>query len=265
MDARRLFGGEIHFGPHAPRLRTKESNWNQVRRWNRQAPTSEFAGQKGFWPVFCASLADMFDNAVDPAWRADFWHLVKECSNLTFLILTKRVGNIPQMLPSDWGGGYPNVWLGVTIVNQDEANRDIQRLLSIPACKHFLSMEPLLGEVDLVSAGWLEKHDYMGTPKSSIDWVIVGGEAHEGARPMNASWVSGLKGQCEMAGVPFHFKQWGEWHPVKEIEDAPGSIFHRFDDGSWVRRNGAKSNGCAIDGVEVKQWPMGQSIRGNCP
>ena len=256
LDARRIFQGEIHFGPRAPRLRTSDSNWNQVRRWNRQAQDAEFAGQKGFWPVFCASLADIFDNEVDPSWRADFWALVKECSNLTFLVLTKRIGNAAKMLPADWGDGYPNVWIGATVVNQDEADRDIPRLLALPAAKRFLSMEPLLGSVDLVTQGWLEKTDCMGAPKPGLDWVIAGGESTDEARPMHPVWAESLHQQCGMAGVPFLFKQWGEWRPAPEIIGARGSLFHRFEDGVWVQKYGTKSNGCSLAGREVKQWPI---------
>jgi protein gp37 len=237
-------------------MRTSAGNWNQIRRWNRQAPESQFAGQKGFWPVFCASLADIFDNEVDPDWRTDFWTLVKECNNLTFLVLTKRIGNAAKMLPPDWGKGYPNVWIGATVVNQEEADRDVPRLLAVPAGKRFLSMEPLLGPVDLVIPAWLEKCDCMGTPKPGVDWVIVGGESRDAARPMHPEWVLDLRRQCEMADVPFLFKQWGEWRPAPEIAEASGSLFHRFEDGAWAQKDGTNNTGCALAGEEIKQWPL---------
>lgn len=229
MDARKVFGGSTHFGARVPRLRTKEANWNQVRKWNKQATESEFAGRKGFWPVFCASLADVFDNEVPTAWRNDFWKLVRECPNLTFQVLTKRIGNVANMLPPDWGDGYPNVWLGVTIVNQTEADRDIPNLLAISAAKRFLSMEPLLGPVSLPFARlaeWNAIADQNDQPwaKSALDWVVVGGESGPNARPMHPAWVQSLRDQCADNGVPYLFKQWGEWVPRS-------NCYHTFEDG----------------------------------
>ena len=224
LDSRKVFGGAVHFGARVPRMRTKPANWNQVKRWNRQAPKSEFAGIRGFWPVFCASLADVFDNEVDTAWRDDFWALVRECPNLTFQVLTKRIGNVAKMLPPDWGTGYPNVWLGVTIVNQDEADRDIHKLLAVPATKRFLSMEPLLGPVDL-TLGMNATAPGATDGGPQIDWVIVGGESGPNARPMHPQWIRNIRDQCVVANVPFLFKQWGEWVPRH-------SCYHTFEDGT---------------------------------
>lgn len=226
------FTGGYHWGPGAPRRRTSAANWRNPLRWNREAATS------GTRPrVFCASLADVFDNAVDPAWRHDLWALIGATPNLDWMLLTKRPGNIAKMLPGDWGAGYPNVWLGCTVVDQDEADRDIPKLLAVPAAVRFLSMEPLLEPVDLESAwhgetaldaecwgdcAWCDK----GFPplhncqrgngdwergRSGLDLVIVGGESGPGARPMHPDWARSLRDQCVAAGVAFHFKQWGEW------------------------------------------------------
>src|SRR6185369_15130279 len=107
LDAQRLsksLGGATkahpisHWGHGAPRYRTKEANWNQVRRWNRQAPGTTFAGRRGFWPVFCSSLADVFDNEVPDQWRSDLWDLIEETPNLSWLLVTKRIGNAARML-----------------------------------------------------------------------------------------------------------------------------------------------------------------------
>ena len=138
------FTGGTHWGPGAPRRLTSRANWNLPVRWNADA------AKAGTRPrVFCASLADVFDNAVDLQWRADLFNLISITPNLDWLLLTKRPGNIAKMLPATWGDGYPNVWLGCTIVNQEEADRDIPKLLAVPAAVRFLSMEPLLGPVDL--------------------------------------------------------------------------------------------------------------------
>lgn len=138
--------GLVKWGAHEARRRTSAANWEKPLKWNRQA------GEAGIRrKVFCASLADVFDNhrSIQPAWRDDLWALIRATPHLDWLLLTKRPGNISRMLPPDWGDGYPNVWLGCTIANQEEADRDIPKLLAIPAAIRFISAEPLLGPVDL--------------------------------------------------------------------------------------------------------------------
>lgn len=204
----------IHWGPGAPRHRTSESNWNLPRKWNRQA---EASGQP--WRVFCASLADVFDNEVPPAWRWDLFDLIRETQHLTWMILTKRIGNAEEMLPGGWYchgapwdarclGPYPNVWLGITVVNQEEADRDIPKLLAVPAAVRWLSCEPLLGPLDL------RRYLVDRRPESPrVDWVIVGGESGKDARPMRQSWALDVRNDCRSHSVPFHFKQWGGARP----------------------------------------------------
>ena len=218
------FTGGYHWGPGAPRRRTSAANWRNPLRWNREAAAS------GTRPrVFCASLADVFDNAVDPAWRHDLWALIAATPNLDWMLLTKRPGNIAKMLPPDWGNGYPNVWIGCTVVNQEEADRDIPKLLSVPARVRFLSMEPLLGPVDLTldglscapcphcadgstdpETGLVDCPRCDGTGKGdevALDLVIVGGESGPHARPMHPDWARSLRDQCVAAGVAFFMKQ----------------------------------------------------------
>lgn len=133
----------VPWGPHAERRRTAASSWQLPRRWNRRAAR---AGIR--YRVFCASLADVFDKAVPPEWRADLFALIRETPYLDWLLVTKRIGNAAAMIEA--AGGMPdNVWLGATIVNQAEADRDIPKLLATPAPVRFLSMEPLLGPVNL--------------------------------------------------------------------------------------------------------------------
>ena len=144
---KRFNGGTApNWGPGAPRRRTSPANWRKPLAWQRDAVAT------GTRPrVFCASLADVFDNAVDPQWRLDLAALILATPDLDWLLLTKRIGNIAAMLPADWGTGWRNVWrnvwLGCTVVNQVEADRDIPKLLAVPAVVQFLSMEPLLGPV----------------------------------------------------------------------------------------------------------------------
>lgn len=193
------FGGH-RWGPHAHRTRTK--TWGNPIKWNRQA---EWATDRP--RVFVASLADVFDNhkSIEPAWRRELWALIRQCPYLDFLLLTKRPQNISRYLPDDWNGGYQNVWLGCTVENQTEADRRIPHLISVPAVVHFLSMEPLQGPVDL--------RDYI----RDIEWVIVGGESGPQYRPSHPDWFRGLRDQCDIAGVPFLFKQW-EGRNQKEIK-----------------------------------------------
>ncbi|WP_156438002.1 DUF5131 family protein, partial [Burkholderia sp. BDU5] len=148
------FGGGAapNWGAGAPRRRTSAANWRKPLAWN--AAHADFFAEHGRRQrVFCASLADVFDNAVDPAWRRELFDLIELTPNLNWLLLTKRIGNVFEMVARarthDWLAGRDNVWLGATIVNQAEADRDIPKLLAVPAPVRFLSMEPLLGPVDL--------------------------------------------------------------------------------------------------------------------
>ena len=141
----RFHGGE-NWGPKAPRRRTSAQNWNKPRRWNREAEafhTTHGRRQR----VFCASLADVFDNAVDPAWRADLFDLIRATPNLDWLLLTKRPQNMVRMLPDDWGDGWAHVWLGTSAGSQKTADTNIPALLATPAAVRFVSAEPMLGPV----------------------------------------------------------------------------------------------------------------------
>jgi len=222
------------WGAGQPRSRTK--TWGDPVKWNKQADAF-FAAHGRRQQVFCASLADVFDNEVDSAWRDDLFALIASTPNLDWLLLTKRIGNVGNMLPVpfDFDKHYPNVWLGATIVNQAEADRDIPKLLAVPAAQRFLSMEPLLGPVDLtnVSPPTVEGQIWHGIDtitsanrdlRGCIDWVIVGGESGPNARPMHPDWARSLRDQCQAAGVPFLFKQWGEWTPGENVERQRGTI-----------------------------------------
>lgn len=212
------------WGPGMPRVRTTPANWRQPLKWNAQAQAE---GRR--FRVFCASLADVFDNEVDPQWRADLFDLIAATPHLDWLLLTKRIGNVGNMLPVpfDFDRHFPNVWLGATICNQKEADRDIPKLLAVPAAKRFLSIEPLLGPVSLrwlpafpENAPTTAQHPSGNTNHLDglrrLDWVIVGGESGHGARPMHPDWARSLRDQCAEAGVPFMFKQWGEWEIASE-------------------------------------------------
>lgn len=222
---------KVEWGAHGVRVRTSINNWHEPLRWN--ARHQRFFAEHGRRQrVFCASLADVFDNAVPDEWRDDLWRLIAQTPNLDWLLLTKRIGNVGSMLPIpfDFERVYPHVWIGATIVNQAEADRDIPKLLGTPAAVRFLSMEPLLGPVDLSrhlwkccglrvpghpGDGWMQPPDPPeccgDVEPTGLHWVIVGGESGPGARPMHPHWARSLRDQCAAAGVPFLFKQWGEW------------------------------------------------------
>lgn len=243
------------WGPGAPRVRTSAANWKHPERWNRepfwQCENCRWRGDDrevkkgGHCPgcaygvlaparrrVFCASLADVFDNEVDPAWRAELFALIANTPNLDWLLLTKRIGNVASMIAAPGMqkcGLPPNVWLGATICNQAEADRDIPKLLATPASVRFLSIEPMLGQVDLYAAIPCDHETGIQCPDTGawecsrcerqtavehlegLDWVICGGESGPHARPMHPDWARSLRDQCADASVPFLFKQWGEW------------------------------------------------------
>ncbi|MDP4022956.1 DUF5131 family protein [Methylobacterium sp. NEAU 140] len=118
--------GGSHWGAGSPRRLVKD--WSGPRKWNAAA---EHTGERPW--VFCASMADVFDNEAPPEWRNRLWSLVRECRNLRWQFVTKRIGNAPKMLPDDWAENFGHCGLLATIVNQEEADRDIPKLLTTPA------------------------------------------------------------------------------------------------------------------------------------
>lgn len=184
------------WGKGAPRHRTTKPYWRQPLKWDREA-----AEQQLFWPVFCASQADVFDNEVDPAWRTDLWEVIRNTPHLTWQLVTKRVSNIPEMLPADWDTGYKNVWLLATVVTQAEYERDWGRLSRIPAHRRGLSIEPQIEEIDIT---W--------NPVSMFpDWIICGGESMQQGqcRPFDVNWAEKLRVDCHIHDIAFFMKQLG--------------------------------------------------------
>ena len=230
----------VAWGAGQQRRRTSDANWKLPDQWQRQA--AEFQAQHGRRRrVFCASLADWLDNEVPDGWLVDLLHLVHTTPDLDWLLLSKRIGNWRTQVTHaagmaalaagrrrwpglaewicDWLDGKPprNVWLGSTVVDQNEADRDVPKLLHVPAAVRFLSIEPMLEAIDLARAGalWTDMTgrvvDAPARGLRGIDWVICGGESGPKARPMHPDWPRSLRDQCAAAGVPFLFKQWGEW------------------------------------------------------
>jgi len=273
-NARFAGGQAVNWGPGAPRRRTSAANWRKPLAWNA-AHEAFFAEHGRRQRVFCASLADVFDNAVDAEWRQDLANLILATPNLDWLLLTKRIGNVEKLVDGGVFRQLSNVWLGASIVNQLEADRDIPKLLALPARVRFLSMEPLLGPVDLYP--FLEPSMHEGVDMPGLDWVIVGGESGPQARPMSIQWARELRDQCDRAAVPFLFKQWGEWAPagMKPSETAGRFAFGDYDDDRArfvqtdhyprafdrfgarcvLERVGKKTAGRLLDGVQHDGFP----------
>jgi protein gp37 len=267
-DAKRHASSRILWGVDAERREFSEKHWNEPLKWNAHAAK---AGQRH--RVFCASMADVFDKNAPAGARERLWGLIKATPNLDWLILTKRIGNAASMLPADWDDGYENVWLGISIVNQEEADRDIPKLLRTPAYLRWLSMEPLLGPVDILrylNARGVHCQDvcpdtrYVNDEEVStyvanletiplcprcgesaswtgydpcIDWVVAGGESGPMSRPMHPQWPLDIRDQCVSADKPFVFKQWGEWEAA-ELGPPPGLKPAEADRYHLVARSG---------------------------
>ena len=189
--------GRVQWGSGEDRQRTSEANWRKPLAWNRAAAAS---GKRPF--VFCASLADVFDNEIDDRWRADLFALIENTPNLIWLLLTKRIGNVLKM--TDPARGNPclprNVAIGATMVSQDEYDRDRIKLWEVKKASEpvftFGSFEPLLGPVVI--------DDY------APDWIIAGGETDQGthkARYAEPAWFRALQRESFVRDRAFFMKQ----------------------------------------------------------
>lgn len=246
-DARGLQRQETRWGAHAGRTRTSPANWRKPLAWDRAAAA---AGERH--RVFCASLADVFDNhaSILPEWRDDLWALIRATPHLDWMLLTKRPGNIAKMLPEDWGRGYPNVWLGCTVVNQEEADRDVVKLFEVPAAVRFLSMEPLLGPIKIFDNSRGPDPDSL-----LLNLIIVGGESGPGARPMHPDWARSLRDQCVAAGAAFHFKQWGEWGHALHMPGVEAVSAAAAKNGHWAHPHRYRIHGGPEDGQCFESLP----------
>jgi protein gp37 len=220
-DAGRFAPNMTLWGVDAERRTFGDKHWAEPLRWDARAREALAAAirNKTERPrrprVFCASMADVFDKNAPEFERARLWRLIVATPYLDWLLLTKRIGNAWKMLPPEWVDSLAprmpdNVWIGATVINQEEADRDAPKLLALPARVRFLSIEPMLGPVDVSFAmPWRTTQD--GLLNRSLDWIIAGGESGPHARPAHPDWFRSLRDQCATAGVPFLFKQWGEW------------------------------------------------------
>jgi protein gp37 len=152
--------------------------------------------------IFVCSWSDFFIEDAD-FWRDEAWEIIRRNPQHIFLLLTKRIERVEMCLPDDWGEGYPNVWLGVSVANKDEVYR-LPLALEIPAALHFISAEPLVGEIEIF------EYLYKGGFRPGYKWVIVGGESGVGTewRDLKIEWVDKTYQDCQNADVAFFFKQW---------------------------------------------------------
>ena len=227
--------GLVQWGNN-PRRRTTENNWKKPVKWNAEA--NAFKRDHGHRPrEFCASLADVFDNQVPLAWRRDFFALIAECDRLDWLVLTKRPQNILRMLPSDWGDGYQNVWLGMTAEDQPHFDQRWKHLQKIPAAIKFISYEPALGSLRLPTHGPLP------------NWLISGGESGGGARPVKHRWIRDVIADCREHGVAVFHKQWGSYRNNPLVVKRGMTI----DEAKKLDKFG--KGGGLVDGKLVREFP----------
>ncbi len=187
-----VFGYEAS-GERKPLRTFGDKHWSEPVKWDRDAQQAGVRRR-----VFCASMADVFDDHPDTApLRARLFALIRSTPHLDWQLLTKRPENITRMLPDDWGDGYPNVWLGTSVEHGKTADR-VMVLRGIPARVRFLSCEPLVGALTL------NPEDLSG-----IHWAIIGGESGHGARLMEPDWVDSLLADFKRAGVVPFMKQTG--------------------------------------------------------
>lgn len=197
------------WGDQNARMRTVATNWKKPFKWNREAYDNKTRKK-----VFCASLADIFDDheSILPEWRAKLWKMIKLTTNLDWLLLTKRPENIVKFLPEDWGDGYPNVWLGISVENQERANERIPILSQIPAKIRFMSCEPLLGEIRFNVPNLMFGSEYGFMPYvHNFHWCIIGGESGpvDKIRKLNPKDCEKLINDCDIHIIKVFFKQLG--------------------------------------------------------
>jgi protein gp37 len=246
--------------------------------------------------IFVNSTSDLFHEDVPFDFILGVWNTMALSPQHTYQILTKRARRMLGFFEwlkegmrerglDEWEKGaevLKNVWLGVSVENQGAADERIPLLLQVPAAVRFLSCEPLLGSLDLSPYLFASGSDGEPAPRNEpplpcLHWIIAGGESGPGARPMHPDWARALRDQCQAAGVPFFFKQWGEWAPVydRDIEDPDWRrcdiIKARTPKGQWLNlaggqgfhgdrvvrmgRVGKKAAGRLLDGVEWNEYP----------
>jgi protein gp37 len=172
--------------------------------------------------IFVCSMGDLFHEKIHESWIMSVLAIQEDAPQHTYIWLTKRPERMREVILKLDLPVLENIWLGVTVCNQKEAEEKIPILFQTPAAVRFVSIEPMLGPVDFGS-DQLTKHWGPG-----LDWVIVGGESGPGARPMHPDWVRSARDQCAAAGVPFLFKQWGGCNKKKAGRMLDGKVHDEY-------------------------------------
>ncbi|AMO36703.1 DUF5131 family protein [Thauera humireducens] len=248
-------------------VRTHADRLDQPLRWRRPRR------------IFVNSMSDLFHPDVSDEFIEEVFAVMALAKQNVFQVLTKRPDRMREhpifshsgtclwvgvrqaaerlfgVDPGPMDKALPNVWLGVSVEDQAAADERIPLLLDTPAAVRWISAEPLLASINLA------EHGLHGGP-GQLDWVVVGGESGPKARPMHPAWARSLRDQCAAAGVPFLFKQWGEWAP-----DAAHGIAYEGVCCNWggdydnaVERVGKKLAGRLLDGVLHDGYPVASVI-----
>jgi protein gp37 len=268
--------------------------------------------------IFVCSMTDLFGEFHSDEWLDKVFAVMALTPQHTYQVLTKRPERMMEYLRSDdltrWGviegnaqrihyertgedpsewlavhGPLPNVWLGVSVEDQKTADERIPILLQTPAAVRWLSIEPLLGPVNLSRwlVPWNRAVDHSGafpshilTPRhdgifpidcecgwsneddDQVNWVVVGGESGPDARPMHPDWVRSIRDQCQAAGVPFFFKQWGEWWPISQTPDGWSDEHPRYAKRSKVLQLNGDDIGLSFPPGAMTCFKVGKNVSG---
>jgi protein gp37 len=194
----RLFGHPVQWGPGGKRGYIAGDKWREPLKWNRDAQRASERRR-----VFCGSMMDIFEGLKEQRPHLErLWSLIAATPHLDWLLLTKRPNNVAKLRPGKWPS---NVWIGATIETQEWAEQRLPHLLAADCAIRFLSVEPMLGALDL--------RPHLGAGLGKINWVICGAESGMQARSPEGTvrWLRDLRDQCVDAGVPIFFKQWGSF------------------------------------------------------
>ena len=270
-----------------------EIQWSGKINHDLQCMEKIFDGKKGK-KIFVGSMGDI----AHPNVNFDlFAKILGKCHSInnhrlhysggkkeahTFLFLTKRPDRFAalwemyfkaQILKEDWDDWehwptrndvYKTFWVGTSVEDQEQADKRIPYLISIPAAKRFVSIEPMLGPVDITQFVWTDiNNNIIKSDMNKLDWIICGGESGLNARPLHPGWVRTLRDQCRAAGVPFFFKQQGEWMTTHDaikkgrtfVKKIATNKTHIFEDDIRMVRAGKKHAGRLLDGKEHLEWP----------
>lgn len=247
-------------------LRLVEEHLEDPLRWKRPRR------------IFVNSMSDLFHENMPGEWIDRVVEVMLKAKQHTFQVLTKRAERMYDYISRNcWltNDPLPNVWWGVSVENQKAADERLRWLLRTPAAVRWLSVEPLLGPVDLCAAGMKinGKLDVHTGERIFIDWVVVGGESGPSARPMHPAWARQIRDDCRTCGVPFFFKQWGEWAPTDYRGVGTSWPYGHGRFANWIAeretwhestipggstvlaRIGKKEAGRSLDGVEWNSYP----------